>query len=132
MCCGGILGLGESKEDRIKMLVELASLNIESVPINQLVPTPGTPLESNAKVDVFDFIRIVALARILMPKAYIRLSAGRSAMSDEAQALCFYAGANSIFYGEVLLTTPNAKPSRDDELFSKLDLQKEAFLEMKY
>ncbi|MWV61334.1 biotin synthase BioB [Helicobacter saguini] len=187
ICVGGILGLGESNKDRINMLVLLANLPTppESIPINQLVKIPGTPLgmSNNSKnanfiesklqdskefieskrqdsiikssknynfmesknalqdskidsknsqdLDKFDFIRIIALARILMPKSYIRLSAGRSNMSEEMQALCFFAGANSVFYGDRLLTTSNAAPSKDDALFARLNLRKESFLEMK-
>ena len=101
VCCGGILGMGENNDDRIKMLVLLANLEQppESVPINKLIKIPGTPLANQADIDPFDFIRTIALARILMPKSYIRLSAGRETMSDELQALCFIGGANSIFYG---------------------------------
>lgn len=120
VCSGGILGLGESTEDRLKLLAELASLNPQpdSVPINALVPCPGTPLEDGAPVDPIDFVRVIATARILMPDTMVRLSAGRTEMSDELQALCFAAGANSIFLGEKLLTTPN--PGRSDD-FALLD-----------
>lgn len=120
VCSGGILGLGETAEDRLKLLVELAGISPQpdSVPINALVPVPGTPLADNAKVDPFDFVRIIAIARILMPKTMVRLSAGRTEMSDELQALCFMAGANSIFLGEKLLTTPN--PGRNDD-FALMD-----------
>lgn len=133
ICVGGILGLGESNDDRISMLVLLANMETppESVPINQLVRIPGTPLQEGEDVDSFDFVRTIALARILMQKSYIRLSAGRTSMSDELQALCFFAGANSVFYGNKLLTTNNIKPSRDDNLFAKLGLHKQEFLEMK-
>lgn len=133
ICVGGILGMGESNEDRINMLVLLANLPIppESIPINQLVRIPGTPLENGEELDCFDFVRIIALARILMPKSYIRLSAGRAQMNDSLQALCFFAGANSVFYGDRLLTTDNASPSQDDMLFSRLNLHKEVFLEAK-
>lgn len=126
VCCGGILGMGETNEDRIKMLVLLANLNDppESVPINMLIKIPGTPLENVADVDPFDFVRTVAIARIIMPKSYIRLSAGREKMSDELQALCFLAGANSIFYGEKLLTAQNPVPEQDNYLFQRLGLQK--------
>ncbi|MEZ0218652.1 MAG: biotin synthase BioB, partial [Rariglobus sp.] len=115
VCSGGIMGLGETADDRLKLLVELASISPQpdSVPINALVPVPGTPLADNAKVDPFDFVRVIAIARILMPKTMVRLSAGRTEMSDELQALCFMAGANSIFLGEKLLTTPN--PGRNDD-----------------
>ncbi|ETD27216.1 biotin synthase BioB [Helicobacter canis] len=133
ICVGGILGMGESNDDRINMLLLLANLPTppESVPINQLVKIPGTPLDNAPEVDKFDFVRTIALARILMPTSYIRLSAGRKAMSEELQALCFFAGANSVFYGDKLLTTSNAAPGSDELLFSKLNLQKEPFLEMK-
>ncbi len=126
ICSGGILGLGETAHDRISMLTLLANLEEppESVPINKLIPIPGTPLESNKNVDPFDFIRIVALARILMPKTYVRLSAGREQMSEEFQALCFFAGANSIHFGEKLLITQNPKPEKDNALFEKLGLKK--------
>lgn len=133
ICVGGILGLGESNEDRINMLVLLANLPTppESIPINQLVRIPGTPLENGETLDCFDFVRIIALARILMPKSYIRLSAGRAQMDDSLQALCFFAGANSVFYGDRLLTTENATPSKDDMLFTRLNLSKEVFVEAK-
>ena len=124
VCCGGIVGLGESNADRAELLRTLANLpeHPESVPINQLVKVAGTPLEGAAEVDPFDFVRTIALARILMPRAHVRLSAGREAMSDELQALCFLAGANSIFYGEKLLTTGNPDVERDRQLFSRLGL----------
>ncbi|MDY5186361.1 biotin synthase BioB [Helicobacter trogontum] len=133
ICVGGILGLGESNEDRINMLVLLANLPTppESIPINQLVRIPGTPLENGETLDCFDFVRIIALARILMPKSYIRLSAGRAQMDDSLQALCFFAGANSVFYGDRLLTTENAAPNKDDMLFARLNLSKEVFVEAK-
>lgn len=133
ICVGGILGMGESNKDRINMLVLLANLPIqpESIPINQLVRIPGTPLENGSELDCFDFVRIIALARILMPKSYIRLSAGRAQMEDSLQALCFFAGANSVFYGDKLLTTKNSAPSHDDMLFARLNLNKEVFLEAK-
>lgn len=133
ICVGGILGLGESNDDRINMLVLLANLPTppESIPINQLVRIPGTPLENGETLDCFDFVRIIALARILMPKSYIRLSAGRAQMDDSLQALCFFAGANSVFYGDRLLTTENAAPTRDDMLFARLNLSKEVFVEAK-
>lgn len=126
VCCGGILGLGETNQDRVKMLVSLANLEKQpdSVPINKLIKIPGTKLANNKEVDPFDFVRIIALARIMLPKAYIRLSAGREQMSDELQALCFLAGANSIFYGEKLLTTDNSLPEKDDLLFKRLGLNK--------
>jgi biotin synthase len=124
VCCGGILGMGETNDDRIKMLVLLANLAEppESVPINKLIKIPGTPLAKAAEVDTFDFVRAVALARILMPSSYIRLSAGRQSMSDELQALCLMAGANSIFYGEKLLTADNPHPEKDSEFFERLGL----------
>ena len=126
VCCGGIIGMGEDNEDRIKMLVTLANLAEppESVPINKLIRIPGTPLEGQDEVDPFDFIKTIALARILMPKSYVRLSAGREQMSDEMQSLCFLAGANSIFYGEKLLTADNPIPANDQLLFERLGLQR--------
>ena len=133
ICAGGILGLGESNEDRIKMLLELANLEIppESIPINQLVPIPNTPLESAKSVDKFDFIRTIALARILMPTAFVRLSAGRKQMSEEMHAWCFFVGANSVFMGDRLLTTENCDKNNDEFMFKKLGLTKSEFLEMK-
>jgi len=124
VCCGGIIGMGESLDDRAELLRTLANLpeHPESVPINQLVPVPGTPLEGSARVDPFDFVRTIAVARVLMPQAQVRLSAGRGEMSDELQALCFLAGANSIFYGEKLLTTGNPDVERDQRLFARLGL----------
>ena len=124
VCCGGIIGMGESLTDRAELLRTLANLpeHPESVPINQLVPVPGTPLEGSAGVDPFDFVRTIAVARVLMPQAQVRLSAGRGEMSDELQALCFLAGANSIFYGEKLLTTGNPDVERDQRLFARLGL----------
>lgn len=124
VCCGGIVGMGESRNDRIGLLVTLANLDPppESVPINNLVRVPGTPLEHVEELDPFDFIRTIAVARILMPKSYVRLSAGREAMNDQWQALCFFAGANSIFYGEQLLTTGNATVDHDRQLFGKLGI----------
>lgn len=125
VCCGGILNLGESVNDRLKLLLELANLNPypESVPINKLVPIPGTPLANNKTIDPFDFVRTIAVARIIMPRARIRLSAGRNDMSDELQALCFLAGANSIFYGETLLTTPLPGQDKDQLLLKRLGLK---------
>jgi len=124
ICCGGIIGMGESRFDRAGMLHTLATLERppESVPINLLVPVPGTPLAEVPPLDVFEFIRTIAVARILMPQSSVRLSAGRRGLSDEAQALCFFAGANSIFYGEQLLTTVNSDRERDQALFAKLGL----------
>ena len=109
VCCGGIVGMGEKPQDRVELLHTLATLpeHPQSVPINQLVRVPGTPLADAAALDPFDFVRMIAVARILMPASHVRLSAGRAEMSDELQALCFMAGANSIFYGEKLLTTGN-------------------------
>jgi biotin synthase len=124
VCCGGIVGMGETARDRASMLATLANLpqHPESVPINQLVRVPGTPLEGAAPVDPFDFVRAIAVARIVMPMAAVRLSAGREVMSDELQALCFLAGANSIFYGEKLLTTGNPDVERDRALMSRLGI----------
>src|SRR6187455_1640354 len=128
VCCGGILGMGETTTDRAKMLITLANLptHPESVPINQLVQIPGTPLHGKAGVDPFDFVRTIAVARLMMPAAHVRLSAGRETMSDELQALCFMAGANSMFYGERLLTTGNPDVERDQKLFARLGLKAEA------
>ena len=128
VCCGGILGMGETTADRANMLITLANLPVhpESVPINQLVQIPGTPLHGKAGVDPFDFVRTIAVARLMMPAAHVRLSAGREAMSDELQALCFMAGANSMFYGEKLLTTGNPDVARDQKLFTRLGLKAEA------
>jgi biotin synthase len=125
VCSGGILGMGESLRDRASMLCQLANLpkHPESVPINLLVQVEGTPLHGTERLDPFEFVRTIAAARILMPGSYVRLSAGRSDMSDELQALCFLAGANSVFYGERLLTTPNADSQRDRELFERLGLE---------
>jgi biotin synthase len=122
LCSGGILGLGESAEDRCRMLAELASLDPqpESVPINLLVPIEGTPLAGAPPVDCLDLIRTIAVARILMPKSRIRLSAGRMSLSREAQILCFFAGANSIFIGDKLLTTPNSSAADDETLLAAI------------
>jgi biotin synthase len=124
VCCGGIVGLGESRDDRVSLLCELANLpeHPASVPINQLVKVAGTPLEHEPGIDALEFVRTIAVARLLMPASRVRLSAGRGTMSDELQALCFLAGANSIFYGEKLLTTGNPDTARDDALFEKLGL----------
>jgi len=124
VCCGGIIGLGEAVDDRASMLHTLATMHRhpESVPINQLVQVEGTPLQDVASVDPIEFVRTIAVARILMPASVVRLSAGREAMSDEMQALCFMAGANSIFYGEKLLTTPNPDVNHDRQLFERLGL----------
>jgi len=127
VCCGGILGMGETRADRVDLLHSLATLpdQPESVPINQLVPVPGTPLENAPPVDGIEFARTIAVARILMPLSHVRLSAGREDFSDELQALCFAAGANSIFYGEKLLTTGNPDTEADRELFERLGLKPE-------
>jgi len=127
VCCGGILGMGEDAADRVALLHTLATLDPhpESVPINNLVQVEGTPLAGTAPLDPIEFVRIIALARILMPRAHVRLSAGRSSMSDEMQALCFLAGANSIFYGEKLLTTGNPDMSSDHALFGRLGIRPE-------
>ncbi|MEH0835075.1 biotin synthase BioB [Pectobacterium cacticida] len=124
VCSGGIVGLGETVRDRAGLLVQLANLPTppESVPINMLVKVKGTPLAENEDVDPFDFIRTIAVARIMMPTSYVRLSAGREQMSEQTQAMCFMAGANSIFYGCKLLTTPNPKEDKDLALFLKLGL----------
>ncbi|HRJ51175.1 MAG TPA: biotin synthase BioB [Candidatus Thiothrix moscowensis] len=128
VCCGGILGMGETRLDRARLLQQLANMKFhpESVPINDLVKVEGTPLSGAAKLDPFEFIRTVAVARIMMPKSYVRLSAGRTEMSDEMQAWCFFAGANSIFYGDKLLTTENPEESHDQQLFARLGLEAEA------
>jgi biotin synthase len=125
VCCGGIVGMGEDAADRAGLIATLASLPAppESVPINALVAVEGTPLAKSEPIDAIDFVRVIAAARITMPTSYIRLSAGREAMSDEAQALCFLAGANSIFHGEKLLTTKNATVNHDEALFDRLGLQ---------
>jgi biotin synthase len=125
VCCGGIVGMGESGTDRAQLLRTLANLpaHPESVPINRLVRVAGTPLAHAPDTDPFDFVRTIAVARVLMPRAQVRLSAGREAMSDELQALCFLAGANSIFYGEKLLTTGNPDVARDRELLARLGLR---------
>jgi biotin synthase len=124
VCCGGIVGMGEDASDRAGLIATLASLPTppESVPINALVAVEGTPLGNSEPIDPIDFVRLIAAARITMPTSFVRLSAGREAMSDEAQALCFLAGANSIFHGEKLLTTKNATVSHDTALFEKLGL----------
>jgi biotin synthase len=125
VCCGGIVGMGETREDRIGMLLTLANLpqHPESVPINMLVRVEGTPLADQPPFDPLEFVRTVAVARIAMPKSVVRLSAGREDMSEEAQTLCFLAGANSIFYGPKLLTTPNPAPDRDQRLMHRLGLR---------
>jgi biotin synthase len=128
VCCGGILGMGETRADRAELLHTLATLpqHPDSVPINQLVQVAGTPLFGTAPLDPFDFVRTIAVARILMPRSHVRLSAGRSDMSDELQALCFLAGANSIFYGDRLLTTDNPAEDQDRRLFERLGMRPEA------
>jgi biotin synthase len=125
VCCGGIIGMGENAEDRIGMIATLASLpaHPESVPINMLVQVEGTPLMGRPKLEPLEFVRTIAVARITMPKSVVRLSAGREDMSEEMQALCFLAGANSIFYGPKLLTTPNPDRDRDMKLLDKLGLR---------
>lgn len=125
VCSGGILGMGESRRNRAAMVAQLANLNPppESVPINNLVAIPGTPLAETEKIDNFEFLRTIAAARITMPKSFVRLSAGREAMTDEMQALCFFAGANSIFYCDKLLTTNNSGANRDLALFETLGLR---------
>lgn len=124
VCSGGIVGMGETREDRAKMLIILANLpkQPESVPINMLVRVKGTPLENTQELDQFEFIRTIAIARIMMPKSKVRLSAGREEMNEQTQALCFLAGANSIFYGEKLLTTQNPQMQKDQALLSKLGM----------
>jgi biotin synthase len=124
VCSGGIVGMGEERQDRVDMLVTLANLeeHPESVPINMLIAIPGTPLESAERIDPIDFVRTIAVARIMMPKSFVRLSAGRTDMSDEMQALCFFAGANSIFVGDTLLTADNPGEDKDSRLFAKLGL----------
>jgi biotin synthase len=125
VCAGGILGMGEQRSDRVDMLMTLANLpqHPESVPINMLIAIPGTPLAGAERIDPIEFVRTIALARIMMPKSYVRLSAGRTAMSEETQALCFLAGANSIFVGERLLTADNPGEDCDAALFAKLGLK---------
>jgi biotin synthase len=124
VCCGGIVGMGEEPQDRVELLHTLATLpeHPQSVPINQLVRVAGTPLADSVPLDPFDFVRMIAVARILMPECHVRLSAGRAEMSDELQALCFMAGANSIFYGEKLLTTGNPDTAHDQRLFQRLKI----------
>ncbi len=128
VCCGGIIGMGESIDDRCAMLVQLANLTPqpESVPINALVRVKGTPLEAMPPVDPTEFVRMVATARIMMPKSRVRLSAGRTELPKEAQLMCLYAGANSVFYGETLLTTPNPDTREDDDLIRSAGLQVQA------
>jgi biotin synthase len=125
VCCGGIVGMGESRRDRAAMIAQLSSLDPypESVPINALVSVGGTPLEHVEPIDSIEFVRTIAAARIAMPKAWVRLSAGREEMPEAVQALCFLAGANSVFYGEKLLTTGNPEAARDRALFTRLGLR---------
>jgi biotin synthase len=127
VCCGGIVGMGETRADRVGLLAQLANLpeHPQSVPINELVQVQGTPLHGEAGIDPFEFVRTIAVARILMPQAQVRLSAGREQMSDELQALAFFAGANSIFYGEKLLTTGNPDVERDQRLLARLKIDAE-------
>ena len=127
VCCGGIVGMGESSTDRAEMLRVLANLpeHPQSVPINELAQIPGTPLQDAAPLDPFDFVRTIAVARIMMPRSHVRLSAGRTQMNEELQALCFFAGANSIFYGERLLTTSNPQNEKDRRLFQRLGIRPE-------
>lgn len=127
VCCGGIVGMGEEQNDRAGLLVQLANLpeHPESVPINLLVKVPGTPLDSQEDLDPFEFIRTIAVARIMMPVSHVRLSAGREEMNEQMQAMAFFAGANSIFYGEKLLTTPNPAANKDMQLFDKLGIKPE-------
>ncbi|CBL43992.1 Biotin synthase [gamma proteobacterium HdN1] len=124
VCCGGILGLGEARKDRAGLLMALANLQVhpDSVPINMLVKVAGTPLSGVEDLDPFEFVRTIAVARILMPQSFVRLSAGREKMNEQMQAMCFFAGANSIFYGDKLLTTSNAETSADQQLFEKLGI----------
>ena len=128
LCCGGIIGMGETENDRLKMLEVLSNFDPppESVPINCLMPMPGTPLADQPQVDIFELVRLIATARIALPRAKVRLSAGRTRLSKEAQALCLFAGANSIFYGEKLLTAKNPGISHDRELLRALDLKPQA------
>lgn len=124
VCSGGIIGMGEATDDRVDMLATLANLeeHPESVPINMLIAIPGTPMENAEKIDPIDFVRTICVARIMMPKSHVRLSAGRTEMSDEMQAMCFFAGANSIFVGDTLLTADNPGEDKDSVLFAKLGL----------
>lgn len=128
VCCGGIIGMGETEEDRLRMLEVLCSFDPppESVPINCLVPMPGTPLEDCEPVDTFELVRLIATTRVALPDAKVRLSAGRNRLSREAQALCYFAGANSIFYGDKLLTASNPSSNADRDLLRTLDLQPQA------
>jgi biotin synthase len=127
VCCGGIVGMGETLDDRVELLKQLSSLNPhpESVPINALVPVSGTPLGHLKKIEPLDFVRMIAVTRIVMPKSTVRLSAGRLELSKEAQAMCFMAGANSIFAGDKLLTTPNPDTAEDNVMMKELGLTKQ-------
>lgn len=133
VCAGGILGMGETRRDRARLLQQLSNLpkHPESVPINNLVQVEGTPLFGADGIEPFEFIRCIAVARILMPTSYVRLSAGRTEMSDEMQAMCFFAGANSMFYGETLLTTPNPESDKDQQLFNRLNIDMEKSQQIK-
>jgi len=133
LCTGGIIGMGEDESDRASMMVTLATLpkHPESVPINMLIPIEGTPFEAKAKIDPIDFVKTIAVARIVMPESYVRLSAGRDEMSEELQSLCFFAGANSMFYGDKLLTTGNQGVSADKKMFIKLGITPEEHREGK-
>jgi len=128
LCCGGIIGMGEERSDRIEFLIVLANMDKhpESVPVNLLVKVPGTPLDNAGAVPAIEIARTIAVARIMMPASYVRLSAGRSDMSEELQALCFLAGANSVFYGEKLLTTDNPQENKDLDLFARLGIRPKA------
>jgi biotin synthase len=128
LCCGGIIGMGETEDDRLRMLETLSNFDPppESVPINCLMPMPGTPLADQPPVDTFELVRLIATTRIALPKAKVRLSAGRTRLSKEAQALCLFSGANSIFYGEKLLTARNPGVNHDRELLNALDLKAQA------
>lgn len=131
VCSGGIVGMGEDMKDRVGLLAQLANLpeHPESVPINMLVKVAGTPLENEADLEPFEFIRTIAVARIIMPRSHVRLSAGREDMNEQMQALAFHAGANSIFYGDKLLTTPNPAANKDMQLFARLGIQPEPYHE---
>jgi biotin synthase len=127
VCSGGIVGMGETNEDRIKMLVLLANLPTppKCVPINKLVKIPGTRVDDSSQIDDFDFVRLIALARILMPRSYVKIAAGRNTLSEAIQALCIFAGANALFFSEKLLTVDNVAPGVDKTLFDKLDIKVE-------
>ncbi len=129
VCSGGIVGMGEGQKDRAGLLIQLANMSVhpESVPINMLVKVAGTPLEQEEDLDPFEFIRTIAVARIMMPKSHVRLSAGREEMNEQMQSMAFFAGANSIFYGEKLLTTPNPKKNKDMDLLDRLGIEPEPY-----